>query len=116
MTKPRLSALEFLLQLDVIGELLPKIGKDQWQALYLSADDPPHRFGMWCALLDDDAAARAIGHDSWDLMIGDGKPGCSQLGVDPTRRPDAVRRFLEEATAALCALRLHYCGERGGAG
>jgi hypothetical protein len=82
MTKPRLSALEFLLQLDVIGELLPKIGKDQWQALYLSADDPPHRFGMWCALLDDDAAVRAIGHDSWDLMIDDGKPGFSQSWPD----------------------------------
>src|SRR2546429_244320 len=31
MAKPKPSALEFLLQLDVIGELLPKVGKDQWQ-------------------------------------------------------------------------------------
>src|SRR5213594_9631 len=82
MAKPKPSALEFLLQVDVIGEFLPKIGRDQWQTLYLSADDPPHRFGMWCALLDDDAAARAIGHDSWDLMIGDGKPGFSQSWPD----------------------------------
>lgn len=78
MAKLRPSTLEFLLQLDVIGDLLPTIGKEQWQTLYLSADDPPHRFGMWCALLDEDAAARAVGHDSWDLRIGDGKPGFSQ--------------------------------------
>lgn len=82
MTKPNPNTLEFLLQLDVIGELLPKIGKEQWQTLYLSADDPPHRFGMWCALLDEDAAAGAIGHDSWDLRIGDGKPGFSQSWPD----------------------------------
>lgn len=82
MAKPNPNTLEFLLQLDVIGELLPKIGKEQWQTLYLSADDPPHRFGMWCALLDEDAAAGAIGNDSWDLRIGDGKPGFSQSWPD----------------------------------
>lgn len=82
MTTPRPNTLEFLLQLDVIGELLPTIGKEQWQTLYCSADDRPHRFGMWCALLDDHAAARAIGHDSWDLMIGDGKPGFGQSWSD----------------------------------
>ena len=84
MAKPKPSALEFLLQVDVIGEFLPKIGRDQWQTLYFSADDPPHRFGMWCALLAEEAAARAIGHDSWDLMIGDGKPGFSQSWPDGT--------------------------------
>jgi len=36
----------------------------------------------------------------------------AKLGVDPTRKPDAVRRFLEEASAALRALRKHYCGTR----
>ena len=34
----------------------------------------------------------------------------ARLGVDPTRKPDAIRRLLEEATAALRALRQHYCG------
>lgn len=82
MVKPKPETLEFILQLDVTGELLPTIGKDQWQVLYLNADDPPHRFGMWCALLDEEVAARAIGHDSWDLMIGDGKPGFSQSSPD----------------------------------
>lgn len=76
------NTLEFLLQLDLIGELLPKIGKEHWQTLYLSAKEPSNRFGMWCALLDQDSAVRAIDHDSWDLMIGDGKPGFSQSWDD----------------------------------
>ena len=78
MVKLNPNTLEFLLQLDIIGELLPAIGKEQWQTLYFSDNLPPHRFGMWCALLDEDAAIRALGHDSWDLMIGDGRPGFSQ--------------------------------------
>jgi len=43
-TKP--DTLEFLLQLDVIGAQLPRIGKDQWQTLHLSGGDPPHQFGV----------------------------------------------------------------------
>lgn len=34
----------------------------------------------------------------------------SKLGVDATKKADAVRRLLEEATQGLRALRLHYCG------
>ncbi|HEV7517659.1 MAG TPA: hypothetical protein VGR07_15270 [Thermoanaerobaculia bacterium] len=82
MAKPNPNTLEFLLQLDVIAELLPKIGKEPWQPLRLRDDDHPHRFGMWCALLNGDAATRAIGHDSWDLRIGEGKPGFRQSWPD----------------------------------
>lgn len=82
MGKPKPDTLEYILQLDVTGELLRRIGTEQWQALYLSDKEPPHRFGMWCALLDDEAVTRAIVHDGWDLMIGDGKPGFSQGWAD----------------------------------
>ena len=75
---PKPTTLEFLLQRDVIDELLPKVGKEQWQTLYSSNGDYPHRFSMWCALLDGDAVARAVAHDGWDLLIGDGKPGFSR--------------------------------------
>lgn len=78
MVKMQQNTSEFLFQRDVIGELLPKIGREQWQTLYLKADERPHRFGMWCALLDENAAAKAMEHDSWDLMIGNGLPGFSQ--------------------------------------
>src|SRR5262249_50629169 len=63
---------------DITKELFPSIGKTAWQLLYLSADDPDGHLGIWCALLDDKAAARAMQHDGWDLLIGDGKPGFSQ--------------------------------------
>ena len=78
MAKPNIDTLEFLFQEDVIGEMIPRIGKEQWQALYLIADDNPHRFGLWSAFLDADAVGKAMEQDSWDLQIGDGRPGFSQ--------------------------------------
>lgn len=78
MSKPEPNTLEFLLQEDVIAEFLPSIGKDQWQMLYCSSDNNWSRFGVSCALLDKGAADKAMEHDGWDLMIGDGMPGFSQ--------------------------------------
>lgn len=83
---------DFLLQLDLIADVLPKIGKQQWQTLYISADEKPHWFGIWCALLDEEAAAKAITHDSWDLSIGDGKPGFSQSWT-PEKEVTTYHRF-----------------------
>lgn len=74
MTTPEPNNLDFLLQLDVIEDLIPKIGKEQWQTLYRKTDVAPHRFSIWCALLDEDYVEKAIAHDSWDLMVGNGKP------------------------------------------
>lgn len=74
MAKPSPNTLEFLLQLDVIQDLLPKIGKEQWQTLYLDSSDSSHRLTVWCALLDKEAVDRAIVDESWDLTIGDGTP------------------------------------------
>lgn len=92
MSKPKSDTLEFILQSDVTGELLPTIGKEQWQVLYLRADDPPHHFGMWCALLDEEVAGQAMGHDGWDLLIGDGKPGFS-TGWSEGKENSAYHRF-----------------------
>lgn len=69
---------DFLLQFDITKEVLPKVGTRQWQTLYHIDDVDPHRFGMWCALLDEQAAAKAITRDSWDLHFDDGRPGFSQ--------------------------------------
>ena len=38
----------------------------------------------------------------------------ASLGIKSSRKPDAVRRLLEKANAALRALRLHYCGQQAG--
>ena len=64
MTESLLTSEDFLLQLDMTEEVMPKIGKQPWQTLYLSADVRPHRLGMWRVLPDEEAAAKA--HDSWD--------------------------------------------------
>ena len=79
MTESNLTPEDFLLQLDMTEEMLPEVGKQQWQTLYLKADEPPHRFEMWwCALLDEKAATKAMTHDYWDLMIDEGMPCLSQ--------------------------------------
>lgn len=82
MAAPENQALDFILQLDVTGELLASVGQRGWQVLYRSDDSDSHRLGIWCALLDDGAAARAMNHDGWDLLLGDGRPGFSQSYSD----------------------------------
>src|SRR5690349_259046 len=78
MTEPKPDTLDFLFQLDITDGLLPKIGKEQWQVLYQSRQQAPHRFAMSCALLNRKAAATAMDHDTWDLGLGHGKPGFSE--------------------------------------
>ena len=74
--------LQFLLQCDVINQYLPEIGKAQWQILYRTADHAPHRFGIWCALMDKKGVERAMNHDNWDLPIGSGLPGLNHSWDD----------------------------------
>jgi len=95
MTETPQSQLERLLQLDITQQMLPAMGKRPWQALYLSADGPDEHIGIWCALLDDEGAARAIKHDGWDLLIGDGKPGYRQATGIPYRHAHAAVRLLD---------------------
>ena len=79
MNKSSMTREDSLLQLDIIEELLPHLGKRPWETLYCVADKAPaRRFGMWCALMNDEAAANAMTHDSWDLMMDEGMPAFSQ--------------------------------------
>ena len=78
MVIPGPQSLDYLLQTDVLEGMFLLVGKEQWQPLYVSRDDDSGRFGLWCALLDDTAVDRALNSNSWDLLIGDGKPGFSQ--------------------------------------
>ena len=99
MTEPRLTSEDFLLQHDITDEVLPKVGKQLWQMLYTTDDVYPHRFGMWCALLDEEAAAKAITCAHWDLGIDEGMPTFSTSWTDGTEEttyhrfgsPDGVR-------------------------
>jgi len=82
MAVPDQNSLDYLLQTDILEGVLPLVGTEQWQPLYMSGDDDSGRFGLWCALLDDAAVELALNNDSWDLRIGDGKPGFSQSWPD----------------------------------
>lgn len=105
MEQPKPDTLEFLLQLDITEALLPTIGKRVWQILYLRDREPPHRLGMGCALLDDDAAAKAMGCDSWDLLAGDGKPGFSESW--PTGKEEVITYHRFGGSAGIRPLVLH---------
>mgnify|MGYP001346131810 CR=1 FL=1 len=74
------SSLEFLLQYDLINELIPKIGKQPRQILHQINEDKKSRLGIWSALLNKKSFARAMMQDGWDLLRDDGKPGFSQSG------------------------------------
>ncbi|MGH2703415.1 MAG: hypothetical protein ACRDJ2_16800 [Actinomycetota bacterium] len=119
--KPDLESLDYLLQTDLINELLPTFGKEQWQPLYLSREAPDRDFGVWCALLDNEAAARALERDSWDLSIGDGGPGFSKswpdgeetityhpFGMDEGVRPLVLHRSFHGAFPPYCELDLEF--------
>ena len=81
-----------LLQRDVCDKILSNLGRQPWQVLYRVADTPESRFGMWCALLDDEAAANAMTHDSWDLMIGEGRP-CFSTSWDGDKKVTNYHRY-----------------------
>lgn len=117
MGKLDADSLDFVLQRDVIEKLLSRIGKELWQPLYLIQDEDPHRFGLWCALLDDEAAARAIERDEPNLLIGDGRPGfsCSssngeemttyhRFGRDDGVRPFVLYRWFHGAFTQYCEM------------
>ncbi|BBD07218.1 hypothetical protein [Desulfovibrio ferrophilus] len=78
MAKLDPQSLDYLLQTDVLEDLIPRVGREQWQSLFVSRNDELGRFGLWCALIDDASVERVLSHYSWDLSIGDGKPGFSQ--------------------------------------
>lgn len=93
MSETSPDTLEFILQSDLITDLIPNIGKNQWQVLYGSAGHPPGYFTVWCALLDKSAVVRAMERNDWDLMIGDGRPGFT-LSWEDGKEVTSYSRFL----------------------
>jgi hypothetical protein len=57
---------------------IESIGQDEWLILYSYEADDFGRRGYFCALIPQRRVRKVMGHDSWDLMIGDGLPGFSQ--------------------------------------
>ena len=65
---------DFLLQNDLIEDVLPRIGREQWQTLYSNEQGDQCRLTFWCALLEQKAVDAAMSRCSRDLQIGDGLP------------------------------------------
>lgn len=80
MSIPDPHSLDYLLQTDVLENIIPNTGKGMWITLYQNETDNSGKSALWCALLDDDAAEQALESPSWDLFIGDGRPSFSQQG------------------------------------
>jgi len=108
MQLPDRDSLDYLFQKDVLEGVLPLTGAEQWQSLYLSADDENGRFGLWCALLDDVAAERALDNDGYDLHVGDGKPGFSQGWADGEEATAYHRFGIREGIRPLVHYRSFY--------
>lgn len=104
-----LDPLTFLSQDDVVSSLIDAAGKNQWQVLYASRGDSYDGVSVHCALMDDQAAKRAVLSDSWDLMIGSGMPGFSQ-GWDNGEVVTHYHRFGGESGVRPLVLRRDFHG------
>ena len=92
MTSDQRLRLDYILQTDVLEKVIPSVGADGWQSLYLSHGQHPDRFGLFCALVEAKTAKACLEHDSWDIQIGDGLPGFSQ-GWNEGREETTYHRF-----------------------
>jgi len=70
--------LQHLLHLDIIQDTDSVLIKNGWQTLYTRQQSKSHDFTVWCALVEDRALRGCLERDSWDLFIGDGRPGMTQ--------------------------------------
>lgn len=108
---------DYLLQMDIVENILTRIGNDKWLTLYQNDDGPSHRLGIFCALLEDSAVKIALERDGWDLMVGDGKPGFvksykdknetityNRYGMNNGIRPMVIHRSFHGAHPEYCEI------------
>lgn len=64
---------------DFIAYIAEKHGEENWVTVYkyTPIDGGDHDGCMYCALVSPDKAVKALGDNSWDLMVGAGGPGFS---------------------------------------
>ena len=76
-TDPRTNPA-YILQDDVINEMIPSIGREPWQVVELTKDTTPDSLGLFSALIPPADLATVLSRESWDIMRGDGRPGFSK--------------------------------------
>lgn len=73
-------AVEYLLHTESRHFVEHQLGVEPWVTVYGS---PPGERGLlFCGLVPNDYVAAALDNMGWDLMVGDGKPGCTVSYVD----------------------------------
>lgn len=67
-----------LLQEDWRDYIHNKLGREPWVYVYYSEQISIGNFALFhCALIDNSKVDKVLNNPSWDMQIGDGKPGCS---------------------------------------
>jgi hypothetical protein len=65
---------------------IENIGKEDWITLYSFESDQKGSKCYFCGLVPRNRVSRAMTHDSWDLMIGNGLPGFIENNVSGRKR------------------------------
>jgi hypothetical protein len=77
------ASLEYLLQTDIIENIEAHIIQKGWHVLFTEEETQSNRFYIWCALVEERALESCLKNNSWDLLIGNGKPGMSVTFITP---------------------------------
>ena len=72
-----LNDIDFLTQKDWVESKVPQIGKEAWVTAYDNFDSEIESGGIYCALIPNEIIEKSLSDYSWDLMKGNGLPGCS---------------------------------------
>lgn len=84
--------IDFLMQKDWRESIIPRIGKEQWITVYDSTQNDIENSGIYCALIPNSKVEESLSDNSWDLMVGNGMPGCS-VYYDGENETVAYHRF-----------------------
>jgi hypothetical protein len=79
MSDPK-RTLEYLLHVDTRRFVEQQLGAQPWVTVY--GRFPGARGAVFCGLVPNDYVAAALDEMGWDLLIGDGKPGCTTSYVN----------------------------------
>ena len=74
MTDPK-RTLDYMLQVDLRCFIEQQFGVERWVPVY--GHLPSASGTLFCALIPNDHVKAALDNKGWDLMTGQGQPGCS---------------------------------------
>jgi len=75
MTCDNQKILDWLIHTDWLNRI-DRIGAEQWVTIYQSYHGDHESFTFFCALIPLEEVNQVLETTTWDLMIGEGLPGC----------------------------------------